>query len=315
MNPCFQDVLVVDGDYALCTSLSRILTSAGFTVRTAANGTEAIRALEERYPYFVIFDWRASRMDGIELCRQIRSERLPHYIYLMLLSENYDYNDVATGFMSGADDFAAKPVQRRELLARLEAGARVLEIEQRLTQLASFDNLTNSLNRRMGMLLLDKEWSRASRYEHPISCALWDLDHLGRINETYGHAAGDEALRAIARLAEATSRRADYVCRWSDDEFLTIMPETNEAGASCWAQRLASRIATMDFTFHGQRISLTASFGIAERIESMKSPQELVDAAEEAMYAAKKAGEHQIVTAQSLHIASPEDATLCTADA
>lgn len=302
MNVNFRDIIVADDDKGVCMSLSRVLTAAGFTVRTAANGREALLAIEQRCPYFVISDWRMSPIDGIELCRRIRLEALPHYVYVLLLTTRPDNNDITTGFDAGADDIACKPLHRRELLARLAAGARVLEMEQRLSQLASVDSLTGALNRRTGMQILKKEWSRVKRHGHPLSCVMWDVDNFKPINDTYGHLVGDDMLRASAQLAEVVCRRADYLFRWGGDEFLMLMPDTNEEGASCWAQRFISRMADREFCFRGHTISVTASFGVAERLESMQTPEELIDAADQALYVAKRAGKQRIMAARKIHI-------------
>jgi two-component system, cell cycle response regulator len=301
MNSTFCDILVVDDDGAIRTHLARILTSAGFTVRTATNGDDAVQAIEQRCPYFVISDWRMSPVDGIQLFRHIRQATWPHYVYLLMLSVQPDHHDITNGFMAGADDFLTKPVHAIELLARLEAGSRVLELERRLGQLASMDSLTGLLNRRMGAHLLDKEWSRAIRYKHPLSCVMWDLDEFRSINDTHGRLAGDAVLRAAARLVETISRRSDYICRWGGDEFLVILPETNEEGAACWAKRFGARLATMECGFKGQPITVTASFGAAERLEGMWASDNVVDAADQALQAAKKAGRQGIVVSQSIH--------------
>jgi diguanylate cyclase (GGDEF)-like protein len=314
MNACFRDIIVVDDDGALCKSLSRILKAAGFRVRTAKDGKEALQTLEQECPYFVISDWRMSPVDGIELCRNIRMTALPHYVYVVLLSVSPDYNDVVTGLRAGADDFVGKPVHRRELLARLEAGARVLELECRLNHLASVDPLTGVLNRRMGLHILEKEWSRVVRYGHPLSCVMWDLDQFKPINDTYGHLVGDDVLRASAQFAEVVSRRSDYLFRWGGDKFLMIMPDTNEEGASCWAQRYSSRMADKEFCIRGHTIPITASFGVAERQDSMQNPEHILDAVDQAMYVAKRTGKQRIVAARSISISPPNSvAPLATA--
>jgi diguanylate cyclase (GGDEF)-like protein len=196
-------------------------------------------------------------------------------------------------------------VRSKELLARLEAGMRVLELEDRLCQLASVDSLTGMLNLRTAMQFLEKEWGRAIRYSHPLSCVMWDVDHFKPINDTHGHFVGDESLRSLSRLAESSCRRSDYMCRWGGDEFFVIMPETNEEGASCWAERLCSAIAGTGFSFRGQAMSITASFGVAERQEFMQSPKQMLDLVDHAMYEAKKAGRNRVVTARSICLSSP----------
>ena len=136
MNTRFQDVLIVDDAPTMRLLLSHILEGAGYAVRTAADGREALEAVQQQCPYYVITDWQMSPMDGIEFCRRLPRQDLPHYVYVMLLTAHAQGDDIVVGLNAGADDFIAKPVNKGELLARLQAGSRVLELEGRLSQLA-----------------------------------------------------------------------------------------------------------------------------------------------------------------------------------
>lgn len=300
MNPAFQDVLVVDDFQDMVANMVHILEPAGFRVRTAADGAEALQAVQQECPYFVITDWRMSPVDGIELCRLLRQESLPHYVYVVLMTAKTQADDIATALNAGADNFITKPVSRGELLARLQAGARVLELESRLSQLARCDPLTGVLNCRTFYQFLEKEWSRSVRYHHHLSCVMMDIDHFRLVNDTYGHAVGDEVLRGVAQLTEAKSRCPDYVCRWGGDEFYVLLPETDEDGAACWAERCCSTIAGTQFCVKGHRLSITSSFGVAQRIEGMQDPEQLLDQADQALHEAKKAGRHRVVAAGTM---------------
>lgn len=300
MNPAFQEVLVVDDFPDMLNNLVHILEPAGFKVRTAADGAEALQAIRHECPYFVLTDWRMSPVDGIELCHLLRQEVLPHYVYVVLMTAKSQADDIATALNAGADDFITKPISRGELLARLQAGARVLDLESRLTQLARCDPLTSVLNCRTFYQFLEKEWSRSIRYHHPLSCVIMDIDHFKAINDTYGHAVGDEVLRGIAQLTEAKCRCPDYVCRWGGDEFYVLLPETDEEGAFCWAERCCSTISGTQFSVKGHRLSITCSFGVAQRGDGMQDPEQLLDLTDQAMYAAKKAGRHRVVSARTM---------------
>ena len=300
MNPAYRDVLVVDDHADLRASLSHTLRIEGFHVRTANNGVEALEAVRQECPHYLITDWCMHPMDGIEFCRQLRLESLPHYVYTILLTIKNDGEAVITALNAGADDFMSKPVRRAELLARFEAGARVLELEDRLSQLARCDPLTGVLNCRTAKQLLEKEWARAIRYRHPLSCVMWDVDYFKAINDMHGHLVGDKALQYLAQLAESQCRCPDYVCRWGGDEFLVLLPETNAAGAFCWAERFCASIAATPLAYRSFELPISASFGVAERQTSMPDPSAMIELADQALYAAKREGRCRVVLAESI---------------
>jgi diguanylate cyclase (GGDEF)-like protein len=297
MGPTFQDVLVVDDDPAMRALLSSILKPAGFTVRTAADGSEALDSVLRQCPYFVITDWMMSPMNGIEFCRRLRQENLPHYVHIVLLTANTETDEIITGLNSGADDFIIKPVSKGELLARLQAGARVLKLENRLSQLAHCDSLTGVLNSRTLYQFLEREWSRAIRHAHHLSCVMIDVDFFKQTNDTYGHLAGDELLKALAQTIEGLCRHSDYVCRWGGDEFCVLLPETDEQGACAWAERCCSALLKSTFRAGSHKLPITASFGVAQRYKHMQNPERLIHLADQALLLAKKAGRRRVVTA------------------
>ena len=300
MTSTFQDVLIVDDDRVIRTILTDMLESSGFQVRQAANGIEALQIMRQECPYIVITDWLMSPIDGIELCRLLREEKLPHYIYVVLLTARSQANDIITGLNSGADDFLTKPVHEGELFARLQTGLRILELENRLSELAQRDSLTGTLNRRTFYEIFEREWNRAIRHQLPLSCVMVDVDYFKRINDTYGHMIGDHVLKFFAQSLEGLSRCSDYICRWGGEEFCILLPETDEEGARVWAERSCAAIAEMDFASDQHAITMTASFGVAQRQDAMDSPKKLLNQADQALYEAKKTGRNRVVSFGSL---------------
>jgi two-component system, cell cycle response regulator len=230
----------------------------------------------------------------------LREERLPHYVYVILLTARSQADDIITGLNAGADDFLTKPVRRGELFARLQTGVRILELEHRLNELARRDPLTGVLNRRTFYEVLEREWSRAVRYHHPLSCVMVDVDFFKKINDTYGHLVGDHVLKFLAQSLEGQSRCPDYLCRWGGEEFCVLLPETDENGAYTWAERCCSAIAAAEFSTDQHNLTMTASFGVAQRQDGMQKPEELLGRADRALYAAKRAGRHRVASYGSL---------------
>ena len=294
-----RKVLVVDDDPAMRRLLSKILDTAGYQVATADNGFDAIAAMQDDFPSFVITDWDMPVLDGAEFCRRIRQEETPHYVYIVMLTGSPE-GRLVEGLAAGADDFITKPVKAPELLARMQAGARVLRLENRLRLLASHDPLTNLLNRRAFFELLATEWKRSSRIGYPLSCVMIDVDFFKRVNDTHGHLVGDEVLKSISWRLEECCRATDCVCRYGGEEFCVMLPDTDEQGVVLWAQRCRSAVAEGPLETAEMRIRVTISLGVAQRRDDTDSPEKLLDLADRALLEAKRLGRDRVVALAAL---------------
>src|SRR6202162_2093346 len=177
------------------------LTEWGLDFVAVESGTEAVTLLERpEPPNMVLLDWMLPGLDGIEVCRHIRANGAREtYVYTVMLTAKNRKQDLLLAMEAGADDYLAKPVDPSELRARIMAGKRILELEQSLSFAASHDFLTNLLNRSEILATLDREFSRSGREGNPATLIMADIDHFKRINDSLGHAAGDEVLKEVAR--------------------------------------------------------------------------------------------------------------------
>jgi diguanylate cyclase (GGDEF)-like protein len=275
--------------------LCKWLQRAGYPVRAAFDGQEALDAIEADCPDFLITDWEMPRINGLELCRKIRDMSLPHYIYTVFLTAKTGAAEMIDGLESGADDFLSKPVSEAELLARLQSGSRVLELERELSLMAHTDFLTGLVTQRTFYEALDKEWHRATRFELPLSCVMVDLDFFKQINDVYGHPVGDSVLKFAAELLLDNSRASDTVCRYGGEEFCILLPETAENGAAVWAERARRRLAALRVPTELKDMHITGSFGVAQRCSEVSTPQALVKLADQALLCAKRAGRDRVV--------------------
>lgn len=180
-----------------------------------------------------------------------------------------------------------------------EAEAKIKDLEQKLEQMSEMvreDQLTGSLNRRGMDDLFEREADRADRRRTPLCVALLDLDNFKRLNDTHGHAAGDEALIHLVRIVKQTLRSIDAIARYGGEEFVIIMPDTSPEEAAQAMTRVQRELTTHFFTANDQRLFITFSCGVA-----LRKPHETQDAlirrADQAMYEAKRTGKNKVVLA------------------
>ena len=295
------NVLLVDDDPAILRILSTWLEKSGYRVRRAGGGELALAAIEAECPDFLVTDWQMPDVGGPELCRRVRQLRLPHYVYILFLAVKSTSAEMIEGLEAGADDFLSKPVYRGELLARLKSGTRVLQLKRRLSQMAHNDSLTGLMTRMTFHEVLQKEWHRARRFHLPLSCVMLDLDFFKRVNDMYGHPAGDSILKAVAALLTDCSRGGDSVCRYGDDEFCVMLPETNEHAAALWAQKARQRISSLAILSGGKEVRITGSFGVAQQDDDTRTDTELVGQAEQAMDCAKQWGHDRVASYEAIN--------------
>jgi two-component system, cell cycle response regulator len=293
-------VLLVDDDPAMLRIVAKWLERAGYDVTTAQDGPQALAAMEQECPDFLITDWEMPEMNGLELCRRVRELTLPHYLYILFLTVKADREEKIAGLDVGADDFLRKPIDQGELLARLRAGARVLALERRLSDMARTDPLTGLVTRRTFFDMLAREWHRATRMRLPMSCVMADIDFFKRVNDLHGHPAGDVVLKTVAGVIREGCRASDTVCRYGGEEFCVLLPETREHEAAAWAERIRQRIASQVLAVGGKEMRITCSFGTAQNHDDTQTYEQLVDQADQALLCAKRSGRDRVVRFESL---------------
>lgn len=292
--PRQRTVVVADDDAATVRLVSRVLASAGYGAIETFSGAEAFAHLEDGRGDFLIADWEMPGMSGIELCEAIRRDRQSCYVYIILLTARGEVCDLVRGVAAGADDFMSKPLVPGELLARLQAGERVLELQERLAELASHDPLTGLLNRRSMEEILQQEWERSRRTGTGLACVMIDLNYFKVINDEHGHAVGDQLLRHFASILKQGCRSTDRVIRYGGDEFCVFLPGADQGEAAAWAERVRHRLAQTPLELESASIALHASFGVADNSSGAADPQMLVRLADEALLRNKQDGRDRV---------------------
>ncbi len=301
-------ILVVEDDPIARAILSASLKKDGYQVDVASNGQAAIDKYSEDFFPVIITDWLMPEMDGIELCRMIRSMNIDRYIYIIFVTSQDSREDVIKGLDAGADDYIIKPIHHSELRARIKSACRILDLETKLKnslakshELAIHDPLTGAFNRVYMDQQLRLELIRCERYHRPLSVIMCDLDHFKAVNDTHGHLAGDEVLKSCVESIMSSLRKGiDWVARYGGEEFVVVLPETGQAVIDALAERLRLKIASTPVDVNGFEINVTASFGAATLVpsftESRRTIEQILKVADSCLYQAKDNGRNQAVS-------------------
>jgi diguanylate cyclase (GGDEF)-like protein len=232
-------ILIVEDDDDSREALAELLEGHGYDVETARDGVEAVEVAEKTPPTLVISDVNMPRRDGFALVGVLRDRAACASVPIILLSALSERERRVAGLDLGADDYLGKPVDADELLARVRVHLRHAHRQQELEQSSLLDPLTGVLNRRGLMAALHREHERVLRGRGSMSVMLIDVDDFKALNDTQGHAAGDQALRDIARAITEAVRAIDHVGRLGGDEFLVVVPDTDHAAGAALAERIA----------------------------------------------------------------------------
>ncbi len=300
----WRRILVADDDPVSRRLLESKLKKWGYDVVTAERGEEAFDLLRaDGGPQLAVLDWMMPGLDGLEICRRLRALHQEPYTYVILLTARAEREDLVHGMDAGADDYMVKPFHPEELEVRLRAGQRILGLQHDLIRAreallfqATHDTLTGLWNRGAILDLLNHEIARSRRDGRGLGLALIDLDHFKKINDTYGHQAGDDVLRRAAEQMKQAVRPYDEIGRYGGEEFLLMVPNNGRDGALAIAERIRERIEAIRLTDVGCAARPTVSIGLTLLpAKTDLSIDTLIAQADQALYDAKAAGRNRVV--------------------
>lgn len=297
--------LIADDDRGTAAILAKALKRWSRHLIVAHDGNTAWAALRsDRPPSLAIIDWMMPGIDGLELCRRIRRDPTLAGMYLILLTGRDSRADLIVGLDAGADDYIVKPFDREELRARVQVGIRVVRLQEHLAarvtelqatrdelvRLASTDVLTGLCSRRRWLEVATAEFGRYQRYNRPLALLMADVDFFKRVNDTFGHDVGDDALRQFASVLSLQCRATDVAGRLGGEEFGVLLPETSVQAAQEVARRIVESCRSVAVLTPKGDVHVSCSIGVTEAVRGDGGFDALIRRADEAMYEAKRAG-------------------------
>ncbi|MEO8767075.1 MAG: diguanylate cyclase [Nitrosospira sp.] len=291
-------ILMAEDDTTSRLLFGATLRKLGYSVTAVENGKKAWEAWKQEEHSLLISDWMMPDIDGLQLCRMIRSEPGLQYTYIMLLTSLDSKGSYLEGMDAGADDFITKPFDEDQLAARLRVAERILALHKKLHIQATHDDLTGVWNRAAIMDFLKTELERAARQNTSIGVIMADIDYFKQVNDTYGHLAGDTILQEAVRRMHFALRPYDRIGRYGGEEFLITAPGCTMSDVMTVAERIRSSISAEPFNGQLERIPMTVSLGVTISNQSGGGGGgdvgTLIAAADEALYRAKKAGRNRV---------------------
>jgi two-component system, cell cycle response regulator len=287
-----RNILVVDDNPDKLLLLETALKVAGYAVITATDGDEALAFIESYQPDLVITDVMMPRMNGYELAQRIRANPLTKFIpVIMQTAAGRRVEDLRRASEVGALGYITDPTDLDLLLARTRT---LLEFKAYLDvceEAAFTDHLTGLANRRRFERQLEREVNRTIRLGHPFCLVMIDIDNFKKLNDTFGHNAGDEAIRAIGKVLREGTRGIDLAARFGGEEFSILLVETPLGRGLEVAERLRVAVKSISMSFAG---TVTASFGVAECPSCAQTANDLLKVADNLLYEAKRNGRDQV---------------------
>jgi diguanylate cyclase (GGDEF)-like protein len=303
-------LLLVEDSDSQSGKIRDTLQRLGYGVECASSGLEGLKLARVERPDLILLDVEMADLDGFAVCRWLKMNGETRDIPVIMLTVRREISDRVEGLQIGADDYLAKPFADEELEARIFAALRVkaahAELKERNSQLESMlhhvealaitDPLTGLYNRRRFADVLKREFAITRRYKNTLSCLMIDIDHFKRVNDRYGHDAGDQVLKELARGMLATLREVDVAARYGGEEFAVLLPHTAKNAAVIAAERVRATIARTEFKFGNDTIYMSASIGVSGNSDvTTGAAEDLVKAADYALYEAKRLGRDRVV--------------------
>lgn len=326
VTPRTMMVLLVDDQIVIGEAVRRaLLDDPSIEFHYCSNPLEAVAVARRVKPTVILQDLVMPQVNGLDLVRQYRADPATRGIPIIVLSTKEEARVKSDAFVAGANDYLVKLPDRIELIARIryhsaaflsqiqrdeaykalrKSQQELMEANFALQRLTNVDGLTGLSNRRYFDEYVETEWRQAIRVHEPVSVLMIDIDHFKQYNDTYGHLAGDEVLRKVAKAVQNAFRRPrDLTVRMGGEEFVVVLPHTPASQLPMLAQRAVRAVQTLAEPHRSSPVAetVTISVGAACCIPNADdSSFSLIEAADQALYQAKRDGRNRAAISSAL---------------
>jgi diguanylate cyclase (GGDEF)-like protein len=290
-----KKILIVDDSETSILYLKMMLPD--YSIITALSGKEMWERLNENSPSLILMDVMMPDVNGYELVQQLSKTEKYKDIPIIFQTAKSSSDDLEKGFESGAIDYIRKPVDKKELRARIKSVLKIKELEHQLYLKSITDYLTEIYNRRYFFEIATKHLQFCKRLQKNLCIALLDIDYFKKINDTHGHDAGDYVLKKFAEVIGQTKRQSDILARYGGEEFILLFFETDKPAALEILQSIQKAIENVNIIFNHHRIPCAFSCGLVDlqEVPEILTIDDLIKVADNRMYMAKESGRNRIV--------------------
>jgi diguanylate cyclase (GGDEF)-like protein len=297
-------LLIVDDDEELARHFMLVLRAAGMEVRVLTDPQGILETMEEFQPELILMDVTMPGYSGVDLARVIRMHEQWLSLPIVYLSAETDITKQLSAMSSGGDDFLTKPISDQHLVAAVSVRAARM---RQLNELMLKDSLTGLLKHSRIKEQIALEFARSRRDQKPLCVTMLDIDHFKKVNDTYGHAVGDQVIKALAHLLKQRLRKTDAIGRYGGEEFAVAMPGCEVDAAMELLRDIRVRFKEIRFSAENEDFTVTLSAGVVEA-RACPDASALLVGADEALYRAKHNGRDQVFLGAARVIQGENDA-------
>lgn len=298
-------ILLVEDSATIRYAMCMYIESAGHETLVAESGEQALQILDTTPVDMVIMDVEMPGLNGFETTRLIREWLGDHWIPIIFVTGKSEASSLEEGISAGGDDYLIKPVNEIILNAKIRAMERITamrnqmaELNRELTILSQYDGLTELHNRRTFEEKATEIWEISRRNKTPLSIVIMDIDHFKLYNDCYGHQAGDECIRQVAKiLKKCLNRAGDLVARYGGEEFIAVLPNTTEAGATHICELIRKTVEKSAIKHRDSSCSEVVTISIGSSVVNYTTGTDLdfqINLADQALYESKEQGRNRL---------------------